>query len=310
MVLGKVSFFVLFLYDVAVMTFALVPASILSDSRGAIARRRSRQRDPVYLLPAWIAAFAIAPAGYSHKLAHWLSGIGSEAKLSYPIRTSSVMPTHDFTESQSKTDEDFLGELFRFVAIKYSFVKRIGNGRRQALGNAMFERKLRNVLIAGLAFALVSVSGEAASAASDGKSANREKIVVGLVENIRLDLVDGKIKAKIDSGAKSSSIDVESYSIVARSFKKWVRFSIRLAENKVVDVEQPLLRIAKIRRAGMAKVERPVVLMGICLGGVYKKTEVNLETRTGMNYRVLIGRQFLGAIHRAVSTCPPRRIVA
>ncbi|HZE21601.1 MAG TPA: RimK/LysX family protein, partial [Desulfobaccales bacterium] len=43
--------------------------------------------------------------------------------------------------------------------------------------------------------------------------------------------------------------------------------------------------------------KRPVIKIGVCLGRIYKETEVNLVDRTGFKYRMLIGRKFMeGAV--------------
>ena len=42
---------------------------------------------------------------------------------------------------------------------------------------------------------------------------------------------------------------------------------------------------------------RPVVQLGICLGGVYRLTDVNIIDRRSLKYQLLIGREFLQHTH-------------
>ena len=62
-----------------------------------------------------------------------------------------------------------------------------------------------------------------------------------------------------------------------------------------------MVRIARVRRASGGVQKRPIILMGVCLGKVYRVTEVNLTDRSGLNYEMLLGRSFL-ADHFAVDS--------
>ncbi len=119
--------------------------------------------------------------------------------------------------------------------------------------------------------------------------------VVGYVENVRIFLSSDHIvrKAKIDTGAKTSSLDVDGLSIYSRKGSDWVSFLVKNEDGEQIKVELPIERSARIRRAGAEKDERPVVKLGLCLGRFYKEGEVNLSERDGMNYKMLIGRRFL-----------------
>jgi len=56
-----------------------------------------------------------------------------------------------------------------------------------------------------------------------------------------------------------------------------------------------MTRITRIRRHGGEIEERPVVILGICLGNVYLETEVNLVDRSGLEFPMLIGRAFMSS---------------
>jgi hypothetical protein len=54
-----------------------------------------------------------------------------------------------------------------------------------------------------------------------------------------------------------------------------------------------LLRTATIKRHYLKSQQRPVIKLGLCLGTIYKETEVNLVDRSGFQYRMLLGRKFM-----------------
>jgi len=118
------------------------------------------------------------------------------------------------------------------------------------------------------------------------------KEVVGWVENVKVYPGNIEIKSKIDSGAKTSSLNCQCITPIKRNNEDWVSFSVKNSKGKVVHFEKPILRIAKIRRFFGKSQERFVVKLGICLGSVYREEEVTLMDRTGFNYQMLIGRNF------------------
>jgi hypothetical protein len=123
-----------------------------------------------------------------------------------------------------------------------------------------------------------------------------ERQTIGFIEDILL--FPGRIpfKAKIDSGANTSSLDVADIQEFDRDGKSWVRFQLVLEDGRWVGFESPVVRMSTIRRAGTDAERRPVVKFGICLGRHYAMAEVNLYDRTDMSHRMLIGRRFLGGM--------------
>ncbi len=103
-----------------------------------------------------------------------------------------------------------------------------------------------------------------------------------------------RMRAKLDTGARSSSIHAEDIEHFRRNGRDWVRFEIRSKKGQSARLELPVHRWVRIRRAGAKTHKRAVVLMGICLGTRYKMAQVNLSSRSRMNYALLIGRRFLG----------------
>ena len=119
------------------------------------------------------------------------------------------------------------------------------------------------------------------------------KEVVGWVERVQLYPGGINVRAKMDSGAKTSSLHCECITPVERDGEDWVSFTVRNVEGEVIRLEKPVLRVAKIKRHFGESQERYVIRLGICLGSVYREEEVTLVDRSGFNYPMLIGRNFL-----------------
>jgi hypothetical protein len=121
----------------------------------------------------------------------------------------------------------------------------------------------------------------------------QSKEVIGWIEWARLYPGNLKLKARIDTGAKTSSLNTTHHEIFQRSDKLWVRFSITNKKGKTVTLEKELYRFAKIKQKGTDPQKRPVIKLDICLCNMYKEIEVNLVDRSNFNYPMLIGRNFL-----------------
>lgn len=117
--------------------------------------------------------------------------------------------------------------------------------------------------------------------------------LIGWVEKVRLYPGNVVIKAKIDTGARTSSLHVTSVKFVEHNSEEWIHFKVTGLKGNVVFFKRKIKRIATIKSHFEEPHRRLVVLMGICLGNTYREAEVNLINRSGFNYPMLIGRQYL-----------------
>ena len=148
----------------------------------------------------------------------------------------------------------------------------------------MFDSKRRTAMTMAIFVVLIApVAGAAA-----------ERQTVGYIEDVLLFPGHIPFRAKIDSGAHTSSLDVADIREFQRDGKTWVRFQLATEDGRSLSLERPVVRIAKIRRAGTTVEHRPVISLDICLGRHFADAEVNLYDREDMSYRMLIGRRFLG----------------
>lgn len=118
--------------------------------------------------------------------------------------------------------------------------------------------------------------------------------VIGELEHVTLTAEELRLKARIDTGAQTSSLGIDSQLAFERDGKKWLRFSIKQAESeKPIEFERPVVRTATIKRHGAEAMERPVVTMKIRLGSIDLQREFTLADRSEFKYPVLIGRNVL-----------------
>ena len=151
----------------------------------------------------------------------------------------------------------------------------------------------RNVKLSGVlrgaAIALLTLS---LLGACNGVAAN-DLIILGWVENAELEDTGLRLKAKLDTGAKSSSLDVLDYEIFKKGGKNWVRFTVSDRKKTEKVLERPVLKFIRVKRSETVTSRRPVIEMRICIGPIAKKTQVNLANRAHLNNPLLIGRRFL-----------------
>lgn len=117
--------------------------------------------------------------------------------------------------------------------------------------------------------------------------------VYGWREYIHINGVEEKLKAKLDTGALTSSIHAEEKELFERDGKKWVRFIVTdpgVKKPVRTRIEAPLVRIARIKEPGGESEAREVVRLGFRIGERKMRGEFTLNNRSNMLAPVLIGR--------------------
>ncbi len=123
----------------------------------------------------------------------------------------------------------------------------------------------------------------------------QQRIITGWLEKIVLSPWQVKLTAKLDSGAKTSSLHAGNIQYFDRGERTWVRFDLPSSAKKKhqLTVEAPLLRQVKIKQHQLPPAIRPVVEIEFCIDGYFYKTQFTLADRRKFNYPVLLGRRFL-----------------
>ncbi|MCM2375029.1 ATP-dependent zinc protease family protein [Aporhodopirellula aestuarii] len=127
------------------------------------------------------------------------------------------------------------------------------------------------------------------------KSVNEPMIIIGWREWVGLpELSVRQIKAKIDTGARSSSIhafDVETY---MEGETERVRFSIHPVQNRddvFVNADVPILERRHVRSSNGEVAERIVIRTELEILQRRALIDLTLANRDAMGFRMLVGRE-------------------
>ncbi|MBM9459836.1 ATP-dependent zinc protease [Nocardioides sp. zg-536] len=127
----------------------------------------------------------------------------------------------------------------------------------------------------------------------------------------------GHVKAKLDTGARSSALHAFDLVETERDGVDWVRFSVhpwQRSDADAVQVECPVHDRRVVKSSTGHAQERVVVLVDVELLGRQVATEMTLTRRDEMGFRMLIGREALrqgflvDAGRSYLGGRPPRRV--
>jgi len=120
------------------------------------------------------------------------------------------------------------------------------------------------------------------------------KTIVGLYENVYIPFLEKTFKAKIDTGATTTSMHAQDIKEFERDGKKWVKFKYLNKDEKLIEKSLPVERIVSIKRHGIKENQkRYVVKVRINLGEFSEVVDVSLTNRSKFSYPVLVGRNYL-----------------
>jgi hypothetical protein len=172
--------------------------------------------------------------------------------------------------------------LMAFIATQFEQVRQDNNSTIQLLKE--FKRK--------------SQPAKRVVARNDNKVPKylHEKILLGAVENVRVTPPDLVATARIDSGAKTSSIDARDIEEFERDGEKWVKFNFVNRSNKSVHpIETKILKHVKIKQSSQDETSerRIVIQLKLGIGDISELSEFTLTNREHLKYPLLIGRNIL-----------------
>lgn len=118
-------------------------------------------------------------------------------------------------------------------------------------------------------------------------------VVVGWREWVSLpDLGLGRLKAKIDTGARTSAL----YALAVEQVGSRVRFRVcpnQRDTDTIVLAESDLIDEREVRSSSGVAELRPVIRTAVLLGGRRFDAEFTLTDRTELGFRALLGREAL-----------------
>lgn len=132
-------------------------------------------------------------------------------------------------------------------------------------------------------------------------AAEKKQTIVGYLEKVNIPAVSLTMKAKLDTGATTSSINAniidipekDAFDNKAKDEAMFVTFSIVNDDKETKNLKKEIVRFVNIKKKEGGLVTRPVIEMTFCIAGQLVKEEVNLSQREEFNYDVLVGRNML-----------------
>ena len=132
------------------------------------------------------------------------------------------------------------------------------------------------------------------------------KTTYGYIEKVTLMAKHLELAAKLDTGAKSSSLNALDIEKLEKDGKTYLRFKVPTKQGGVIFMAEYLgkvqikTRTDENKHATPEPIRRPVVLMRIKLGQKEQDISVNLTNRRHFNYPLLLGRDALKALSGVV----------
>jgi hypothetical protein len=159
------------------------------------------------------------------------------------------------------------------------------------------------LLVVGLSCLSASLSATTAAAERRKGAETREagKQIAGWVERITLLPSRTLALAKLDTGAKTSSIHAEDIERFERGGRAFVRYTLVVKESKTavhrLERESPVVRKVYIKDHDKQSDARPVVELEFCMNGRRHSARFSLVDRSAFLYSVLLGREFLAGAY-------------
>lgn len=125
----------------------------------------------------------------------------------------------------------------------------------------------------------------------------KELKVIGWREWVALpDMGIKKIKAKVDTGARTSSLHAFDLKIYTRGGQDFVKFKIHPEQRNAKGEKEfstKVIEYRKVKSSNGQTEQRPVILTTFKLFGEEWESEITLTNRDEMGFRMLLGRESL-----------------
>jgi hypothetical protein len=123
-------------------------------------------------------------------------------------------------------------------------------------------------------------------------------LVIGWREYVALpDWGIRRIKVKVDTGARTSALDVAGYTlrqVAGQGLVAELRLVLhRKKRNNWKVVQWPVLEMVAVRNSSGLREQRPLVETTLRLGPVLKRIRLTITNRSSMRFRMILGRKAL-----------------
>lgn len=138
--------------------------------------------------------------------------------------------------------------------------------------------------------------------------ASNEKTIYGYIEKATLVEKDLTLSAKLDTGAKSASLNAQHIKEIQKHGKPYLSFIVPSKEGDIpfeceyVGEVKIKIRAGERRSTTLMKktIKRPVVLMHIKIDNKEQLIRVNLTNRNRFIYPLLLGREAINAFNGVI----------
>jgi hypothetical protein len=125
-------------------------------------------------------------------------------------------------------------------------------------------------------------------------NATSSPTLVGWRESVVLaDLGLPALRAKIDTGARSSALHVDAQWRTVEAGAPWIGFRLTTRWHGVVEAQAPVHDEREVVDSGGHRSLRVFLRTRLQLAGVERTVEINLADRRGMRFPMLVGRSAL-----------------
>jgi hypothetical protein len=139
--------------------------------------------------------------------------------------------------------------------------------------------------------------------------ASNETQIFGYVEKVSFPEKNLILSAKLDTGAKSASLNASNITEITKNGLPYLRFVVPTTKgNYQFEAEYKGRVKIKVRDGehgseilAHAPIKRPVVLLDVQMGDTIKKIKVNLTNRKRFLYPLLLGRDAIIAFNGAIN---------
>jgi hypothetical protein len=121
----------------------------------------------------------------------------------------------------------------------------------------------------------------------------KEKVLIGRVEWVEMPDLKIKHKARIDTGAKTTSMHAVNIEEVDQRGELFVKFQTVDTQGKVVEVVRKVDTTQRVSNTAGFVSRRYVIKEKIKMGNIEREVLINLNDRSKMDYKFLVGRNLL-----------------
>lgn len=125
-----------------------------------------------------------------------------------------------------------------------------------------------------------------------------DKLIVGSEEWCSFSTLNiPAIKARVDSGAKTSALHAVNISAFEKDGEKWVKFDVNPLQNNgktIIHCEAKMVDKRIVKSSSGSRESRYVIKTTLVLGETAWDIELTLTNRDSMGYRMLLGREAMG----------------